>query len=351
MGSGHQAQSTLNLITTKAVSNYADTHHSTCMLPLCNPSRKAEVARTGRVCHYCVMRIGSFELQEPLPNLRSPHVIASLNPWMDAGSVGTLTLTRLERFLNASELGSLITPGKYFDFTQYRPTMTATEEGRHTTVPNAFLRYAHGANEFDFIFLHMLEPHALAEEYIDSVVDVLKYLGVRRYLQVGAWYGDVPHTRPLPVNVSLNREPVPGLGRPRRRRRQGTYQGPTSILNIVADWASDHGIENMSIMAQLPYYLKLEADYTGRGEVLKALTSLYDFPRELAESARGKRQYAEASTAVENSPEAKELVEQLETEYDASVDPATGEETSPSEETPKLPRSVEKLLQDLEDQS
>jgi hypothetical protein len=60
------------------------------------------------------MRIGKFELVEPLPELRNPHVIASLTPWIDAGSVGSLTIERIERFMDAEDLGKLATPGTYF---------------------------------------------------------------------------------------------------------------------------------------------------------------------------------------------------------------------------------------------
>ena len=49
------------------------------------------------------MRVGEFELNEPLPGLRNPHVIASLTPWIDAGSVGSLSLERLERFMGAEK--------------------------------------------------------------------------------------------------------------------------------------------------------------------------------------------------------------------------------------------------------
>lgn len=34
------------------------------------------------------MRIGAFELVEPLPELRDPHAFAMIRPWVDVGSVG-----------------------------------------------------------------------------------------------------------------------------------------------------------------------------------------------------------------------------------------------------------------------
>lgn len=62
------------------------------------------------------MKVGAFELTEPLPELREPHALAMLRPWIDVGSVGSLALARLESHLQAQELGKLAKPGMFFDF-------------------------------------------------------------------------------------------------------------------------------------------------------------------------------------------------------------------------------------------
>ena len=59
-------------------------------------------------------------------------------------------------------------------------------------VPNADLRWATGLGGHDFIFLHMLEPHSNAEEYIDALVEVISYLNVDRFCRIGAMYDAVP---------------------------------------------------------------------------------------------------------------------------------------------------------------
>jgi len=69
------------------------------------------------------MKIGAFEIREPLPQLREPHVLASLRPWVDVNNVGTLTLDGLEARFGARELGHLAEPGLFYDFTRYRPML------------------------------------------------------------------------------------------------------------------------------------------------------------------------------------------------------------------------------------
>ena len=51
------------------------------------------------------MKFMAFDLEEPVPELRKPHVLASLRPWVDVGSVGSLTFRTMERQLEAQTLG------------------------------------------------------------------------------------------------------------------------------------------------------------------------------------------------------------------------------------------------------
>lgn len=59
------------------------------------------------------MKIGAFEVQEPLPELREPHVLAILRPWIDVNNVGTLTLDGLEAQLGAKEMAKFSRPGVF----------------------------------------------------------------------------------------------------------------------------------------------------------------------------------------------------------------------------------------------
>ena len=299
------------------------------------------------------MRIGKFELAEPLPEMRQPHVIASLTPWIDAGSVGSLSLERLERFMDAQDLGKLAVPGTYFDFTRYRPIVYYEDGERRMKIPNADMRFARGDFDHDFIFLHMLEPHSFAEEYIDALVEVLSYLNIKRFCRIGAMYDAVPHTRPLLVMGTLNGQPLEGVeGVTGNRRRP--YQGPTSIMNMVGDRLTAQGIESMMLMGRLPHYVELEADFAGRTKMLQVLSEIYKFPSEYAQSRRDRQQYERVSAEMSSNPQMKSLVERLEADYDArrgrrqaQQQEAASEERPNGETLPPLPPSVEQFLGEL----
>ncbi|MEE8517959.1 MAG: PAC2 family protein [Dehalococcoidia bacterium] len=293
------------------------------------------------------MLVGKFDLIDPLPKLRNPHVIASLSPWIDAGSVGSLTIERLERFMGATDLGQLSTPGTYFDFTRYRPVVYIEDGERKMKIPNADLRFVTGPHDTDFIFLHMLEPHSFAEEYIEALVQVLQHLEIKRFCRIGAMYDAVPHTRPLLVMGTVNGGPLNGVEGidPSRRR---PYQGPTSIMNMVGDKLRDAGVENMMLMGRLPHYMELEADFAGRTKMLRVLSALYDLPPEYSESRRDTQQYERFSSEMQKNPQIKSLVERLESDYDSrrGAPEASIEEGSEEPSTP-LPPSVERFLGEL----
>jgi hypothetical protein len=293
------------------------------------------------------MRIGAFELPEPVPELRNPHALVMIRPWVDVGSVGSLTLGRLERHFKARELGRLARPGTFIDFTRYRPTVKLVNGEREFTYPNSIVNYAQPEGGPDLLFMHLLEPHAMAEDYVDSVVELIRHFGVSVYCRIGAMYDSVPHTRPIVVTGNTGDiRPRPGAS-PLIQERQSQYEGPTTILNLLSDSASKMGAELMTFMIHLPHYAQLDEDYAGTARMIEVLSAYYDVPASLAPSRRGKRQYAEIDAAVEQQPEVKSLVARLEAHYDSRYG-GLQPESETAESPPALAPEIERFLQDLD---
>ncbi len=296
------------------------------------------------------MRVGAFEINEPVPELKDPHVFAMIRPWVDVGSVGTLTLNRLERFMGSKELGKLHRPGTFFDFTRYRPNMRFVDGARQVKIPNSTIRYATTETGPDYLFFHLLEPHSNGEDYTDSILEVVRYFGVKRYCRVGAMYDAVPHTRPLLVTGSLGsveqKRPVPNF-----KLQQSTYQGPTTIMNLLSEGIERDEIETINFMVHLPQYVQLEEDYAGTSRMIEVLSSVYEnIPPDLAPVRRGQRQYRELNSTVDRNSELKTLIQQMEQYYDSQL---TVESSSTSSEqsssSPALSPEIEAFLSELGD--
>jgi hypothetical protein len=283
------------------------------------------------------MRVGAFDLKEPLPELNEPYVFAILRPWIDVNNVGTLILDGLETQLGARELGRLAKPGHFFDFTRYRPTLYYEEGVRRVSVPNTTLRYAGRQGGNDLLFLSLLEPHALGETYVDSVLHLLKTLKVKKYCLLGSMYDAVPHTRPLIINGgAVGKETL--LDLKRSEARPSYYQGPTSIVTLITQRAPEFGTETIWFIVSLPQYVVLEEDYIGKLRLMEILNLLYHIPIDKTDYEKAVEQRNLVNQKVEKTPELKNILPQLEALYEVRIKRGEGERR------PVLSPEVEEIL-------
>jgi hypothetical protein len=260
------------------------------------------------------MRIGAFELNEPIPELREPHVFATLRPWIDVNNVGSLTLDGLEAQFGAKALAKLARPGNFFDFTRYRPTLYLEGEDRRLKIPNTTLSYAQREKGNDFLFLRLLEPHSLSEVYVDSVLRLLGRLKVKRYCLLGSMYDSLPHTKPLLVNGRAS-----GRKAEQDLKKAGiqpsTYHGPTTITSLIAQKGFETGMEAISFVVSLPQYINLEEDFLGKVRLMEILNLLYEIPIDKKDFEKAARQRNLINQKVETTPELKKIVPHLEDLY------------------------------------
>ena len=283
------------------------------------------------------MRIGAFELNKPIPELNEPYLFAILRPWVDVNNVGTLILNGLETEFEAKELARLAKPGQFFDFTRYRPNLYLEEGIRRISVPNTTLSYAKREGENDLLFLRLLEPHALSEVYVDSVLRLLKTLKVKKYCLLGSMYDVVPHTRPLIVNGgAIGRETE--LELKRSGAQPSRYQGPTTITIFITQKAPEFGIETIWFIVSLPQYVVLEEDYIGKVRLMEILNLLYHIPIDKKDFERASEQRILINQKVEKTSELKSLLPQLETLYEVRIKRKEGERM------PKLSPEIEEML-------
>jgi len=248
-----------------------------------------------------------------------------------------MVLRELETQFEAKELARLAKPGHFFDFTRYRPTLYLEEGIRKVSVPNIALRYAKRESGNDLLFLHLLEPHALSEVYVDSVLKLLKTLKVKKYILLGSMYDVVPHTKPLIINGgAIGREAEQDLKK--SGALSSSYQGPTTITILISQKAQEFGIESIWFIVSLPQYVVLEEDYVGKVRLMEILNLLYNIPIDKNDFERALDQRSLISQKVERTPELKKLLPQLETMYEVRIRSKEGEGT------PKLSSEMEEIL-------
>jgi len=297
------------------------------------------------------MKIGDFEINMPDPPLQDPHCIVILKPWINVGNVGKIVLGRLSKMYASEKIGELSRPSKFYDFTRYRPSIRIRGDVRSVRVPNTRVRFARRAGANDLVSLEMLEPHSFAEDFNDSVVELVKALGITRYIQLGGMYDSVPHSRQLSVTGSARGwEPPANFGDVKLGGSR--YQGPTSMTSQISEriW-NDLRLETLSLMVHLPLYLKLDDDYAGSARILKILSELYGFSSQLPEIEMGERQYEQVNPALADNPALKEMIERFERETDADPDdersPGSEELGQDSGDSVSLSPEIEQFLTDI----
>jgi predicted ATP-grasp superfamily ATP-dependent carboligase len=284
------------------------------------------------------MEVGAFQIDEPIPNLNKPHAFAILRPWIDAGSVGTLTINLLEDTFQARPLGRLSTPGNYYDFTRYRPNIRLIDGKRSVDIPNTRIFFAHGPGSNDLLFIHLLEPHMAGEYYAESVFKVLQSLGVERYTLIGSMYDSVPHTKPLLISGYSSHHLAAELER--FKIQQSRYEGPTTITILTSQEAEKHNIESLSLIVHLPQYAQLDEDYAGHLTLIQLLCNLYNFPIDLAPiKDRAEKQNNKIDEAMKTEKNLEMLVQELEMVYEARE--------NLTEKPQKLSPEIENFLREI----
>ncbi len=295
--------------------------------------------RSDNVMGVIRMRLGAFDIIEPLPLLREPHALAMVRPWTDAGSVGALALLELEHQCGSRQLSALARPGTFYDLTRYRPTVYLRDGRRELAVPNTIVSTASPPDGPDLVIIKMLEPHMQAETFVDSVLLLLERLGVRRYIWVGSMYDSVPHTRPLLVSGG-----AVGAGTEEEMRRLGImatdYQGPSTMTFQIIQRAPTKGIEAMWCIVHLPRYVQVQEDYVGKLRLMGLLRQLYAVEIDESDLDRAREQMDRVERALQQNPELAAVLPHLEARYAARID-ARDRSASP------LPADVERFLREL----
>ena len=288
------------------------------------------------------MKLGVFDIDGPLPELEDPHALAILKPWVDVSNVGSLTLSSLETYFNARNLAKLTRPGDFFDFTRYRPNLYLKDGRREIEIPNTTISYAKREKGHDFIFLRLYEPHMMAEAYIDSLKELFRTLGVRRYCLLGAMYHMVPYTRPLLVTGTASNADLQS-SMAAKKVMQSNYQGDTTILYLITQQLYEWDVETLSMIVHLPNYLVMKDDYRGERRLMEVISSLYDLSLLQVNVEKAKEQEEHVSQIAEQmltaEPRYKLILQQLETSYDSRI--------KEGEDEIELSPEVEQFLQEM----
>jgi proteasome assembly chaperone (PAC2) family protein len=289
------------------------------------------------------MTMGYVEFERE-PSARLTTLVMAFGGWIDAGQAATGALRHLVRDLSAAPL-AWIDPEEFFVFTLERPDVRMrADESRDIVWPRSeFFACPPGAGRDGLLFFCGPEPHQKWRTYTKAFLDVAERCGVRRIVSLGALLAGAPHTRPIRVTARSTDPAWRSLVEAWGIYRRPTYEGPTGISTIVLDAAERRGMSHLGFMGQAPHYLQSAENPAAIQALLTYVARLLHLSPDMSHFAEAIQDFrTQCDRAVARDRAAREHVQQLEREYDATA----GEERQTLQHGEL---DSKELLQELED--
>jgi hypothetical protein len=195
-----------------------------------------------------------YQLQEQIPMLTAPVLIAAFDGWIDAAGAATACANHIAedgRVIASFDVDSLN------DYRARRPVLDVVDGVlARMQWPDIVLRHASFGGR-DVLVLVGPEPDYKWKQLGDDLLELALRLGVVEWISLGAIPAAVPHTRPVPVLATASSD---------ASLRDGEQQGPGGILRVPAAALSAvemtvaaAGIPAIGYYAQVPHYIGVSA--------------------------------------------------------------------------------------------
>jgi proteasome assembly chaperone (PAC2) family protein len=254
-----------------------------------------------------------YRLEDSLPPLESPVLVAALEGWVDAGAAGT---TAAGQLADGGAKVATFDPDAIYDYRARRPILDIVDGKPMSLAWSELAITAASVAGRDLLILTGPEPDYRWRELSTDVVELARHLGVVSWVSLGAIPAAVPHTRPVPILATAS---APGLLPDGiRQGPEGVLRVPSAAISVLELAVGAAGIPAVGFFAQVPHYVNT----TYPTASLALLTSLgrhlgLDLPvGSLATRALERRTMLDAAAASDE--ETRAHVERLEALADES---------------------------------
>ena len=175
----------------------------------------------------------------------------------------------------------------------------------------------------DVVLVQGVEPSFRWRAFAIELMELAQATDVSMVITLGALMADVAHSRPIPVSATSDSEDT----RHRHDLEMSTYEGPTGIVGVLADAATQVGIPSVSAWAAVPHYAGHSPSPKATLALVSRLEELLDAPIEHADLDEDSRAWERGINELASSDsEVAEYVESLEEAQDtADLPEASGD--------------------------
>lgn len=245
------------------------------------------------------------------PTLRRPRALIAFEGWNDACDSASGAINFLLSQYNVEDPFAIVEPDEFFDFQAHRPEVALDEGGvRSLTWPSTQM-YAVELPERDHDLIVVLgeEPSHRWKTFSRSILSELADMGVEQVVLLGAFIGQVAHTKPVPV-VGVATDPAMMH---RHNLVGSSYEGPTGIVGVLHEACREEGVPAVSLWAATPHYLAANPYPKAMLALTKKAGEVLEIGFDVTELETVVREYLErVAAAVAASDEFSTYVAELE---------------------------------------
>tara|TARA_B100000941_G_C28438806_1_gene518485 strand:+ start:180 stop:1031 length:852 start_codon:yes stop_codon:yes gene_type:complete len=244
------------------------------------------------------------------PLLSDPVAILAFEGWSDAGNTASGCIENICGNYDVEPFAELNSEG-FYNYQMRRPVVEVKAIGeRNFHWPQtSFYSVEDYKLKREVIIVFGEEPSMKWKKYSENISNVLIELGVKKAVTIGAFFGQVAHTLPVPI-FGVSDDPT---FHSRFNVLPTNYSGPTGITSVVGHDLRGRGIETSGLWAAVPHYLSSGAYPKGIGALLNKTSDILKI--EIDDSgiqSEGQHFDTKISKAMENSQDLAEYVSKLE---------------------------------------
>ncbi len=255
------------------------------------------------------------------PKMSQATLLLALGGWMDGGMVSTGTVRQFMNEPSLEKIAEIKPAGFYIDSFPGSMEITALFRPHVKTVNGRIETLDWPANTFyadpeaQMAYFIGKEPNLNWAGFADCVFDVAGRIGVKRIIFIGSFGGSVPHTREPRLYGSVSDASLLPLLE-KHRLKPSNYEGPASFATYLLTRAPSHGMEMLSIVAEIPGYLE-GVNPLSIEAVTRRLAAILEVAVNLDTLRNTSNEWEQQVTeAVEEDEDLANTVRNLEEEYD-----------------------------------
>lgn len=263
--------------------------------------------------------------------LSSPVLLIAMEGWIDAGLGAALALGAV---MSQCKTEAIVTfdDGPLIDRRARRPTIRIKDgmnTGLNWSVP--VIRAGTDPAGNDFLILTGPEPDYHWGDFCIAVAELCTEFGVRLSCGLGAFPAPVPHTRPVRVVATSNSADLAA----RVGFIPGSIEVPAGIEAVLERDFIAHGIPAVGLWARVPHYVSAMPYPEAAATLLDTLADISGLRIDNSQlDANAVEARVRIDQLIANSAEHREMVAQLERQFDTVDEPEQPGLTLSAEDLP-----------------